>query len=119
MENTRHVVVLAAAAAILSIPPVLDASLARADELVDLQTNPELLQRGVDQLAQAQVPGNPFGVGGPPGPVNVQMTGGSFPRSFLIPGTDTSIRVGGEIRMLAVYWINGGNPNGSSATTNA
>ena len=47
------------------------------------------------------------------------MTGGSFPRSFLIPGTDTSIRVGGEIRMLTVFWINGGNPNGSEATTNA
>ena len=53
------------------------------------------------------------------GPVGVQMMGGSFPRSFLIPGTDTSIRVGGEIRMLGIYWISGGNPNGSSATTNA
>ena len=39
------------------------------------------------------------------------MTGGSFPRSFLIPGTDTSIRVGGEVRTNALYWINGGNPN--------
>ena len=43
-------------------------------------------------------PANPYGVGGPAGPRQVQMMGGSFPRSFLIPGTDTSIRVGGEIR---------------------
>ena len=55
--------------------------------------------------------GNPYGIGETgKGPVNVQMTGGSFPRSFLIPGTDTSIRVGGEIRMSALYWIDGGNP---------
>ncbi len=66
------------------------------------------------------VPGNPYGIGETgQGPVNVQMTGGSFPRSFLIPGTDTSIRVGGEIRMSALYWINGGNPNPTSHQTNA
>ena len=32
------------------------------------------------------------------GPGQRADDGGSFPRSFLIPGTDTSIRVGGEIR---------------------
>jgi hypothetical protein len=39
------------------------------------------------------------------------MVGGSFPRSFLVPGTDTSIRVGGEIREVADYFFSGGNPN--------
>jgi len=46
----------------------------------------------------------------------VQMTGGSFPRSFLIPGTDTSIRIGGEARLNFLYWFNGGNPNAAHNT---
>jgi len=72
---------------------------ANADELADLRANQELLQRRIDQLAQ-----NPAGPGiGVPGAYGTQavpgqaMAGGSFPRSFLIPGTDTSIRVGGFI----------------------
>ncbi len=96
---------LTAAVALMTAPLA-----AKADETADLKANQELLQQRVDQLAQARVPGNLFGVGGPPGPVNVQMTGGSFPRSFLIPGTDTSIRVGGEIRLLSLFWVTGGNP---------
>ncbi len=104
---------LTAAVALMTAPLA-----ATADEVADLKANQELLQQRVDQLAQAQVPGNLFGVGGPPGPVNVQMTGGSFPRSFLIPGTDTSIRVGGEIRLLSLFWITGGNPN-TFPSTNA
>ena len=39
------------------------------------------------------------------------IVGGSFPRSFLVPGTDTSIRVGGEIREVFDYFFSGGNPN--------
>jgi len=105
---------LTAVAALVTATPA-----ARADESNDLQANQELVQRRVDQLAQAQVPGNLFGVGGPPGPANVQMTGGSFPRSFLIPGTDTSIRVGGELRLSVLYWISGGNPNPTTHQTNA
>src|SRR5215207_5680542 len=92
---------------------------ANADELGDLRANQELLQRRLDQLAQAPGPGNPFGVGGPPGPTTVQMMGGSFPRSFLIPGTDTSIRVGGEIRMSVLNWLNGGSANAGPTGTNA
>src|SRR4051794_21973986 len=120
MENTRHVASLAAAAAILSMPLVLNASPARADESVDLRVNQELLQRRIDQLAQS---GN-AGAGSvlaptTGGPVNVQMTGGSFPRSFLIPGTDTSIRVGGEIRIMTLFSASGGNPNQSENSTNA
>src|ERR1700746_624853 len=65
-----------------------------ADELADLRAmqtnlrdNQELLQQRIDQLAQTAPklmrPGEP-------GPAGVAMIGGSFPRSFLIPGTDTS-----------------------------
>src|SRR4051794_4950438 len=106
---------LTAAVALITALPA-----ARADEVADLRTNQEVLQRRVDQLAQSGNAG--FGpVLGPTtgGPVGVQMLGGSFPRSFLIPGTDTSIRVGGEIRMIGIYWINGGNQNMNGASTNA
>src|SRR5437868_5021335 len=65
-------------------------STAWADELSDLRANQELLQRRIDQLAQVPPPAPP--PGGPGGPV----TAGSFPRSFVIPGTEVSLRVGGQ-----------------------
>jgi hypothetical protein len=106
---------LTAAAALIAATPA-----ARADEAVDLRTNQEVLQRRVDQLAQSGNAGlGPVLEETKGGPVGVQMLGGSFPRSFLIPGTDTSIRVGGEIKLNSTYWITGGNPNGNSASTNA
>ena len=43
--------------------------------------------------------------------------GGSFPRSFLIPGTDTSIRVGGFIDETLDYYFQGGPVNGTQSTT--
>src|SRR6516162_1204664 len=92
---------------------------ARADELADLRANQQLLQQRIDQLAQAQgqQPPAPGGVsGGGPGsaygtrPIAGQfVAGGSFPRSFLIPGTDTSIRVGGFIDLTGPYYIQGAN----------
>ena len=105
---------LTAAVALMTGQPA-----AKADELTDLRVNQELLQRRIDQLAQARTAGNPYGVGGPAGPVGVQTVGGSFPRSFLIPGTDTSIRVGGEIRFNTLFWVVGGNPNQNPQGTNA
>ena len=67
---------------------------ARADELSDLRVNQQLLQDRLDQLAQQ--PGqSPFPTNAPPG---TAVLAGSFPRSFLIPGTDTSIRVGGNVQ---------------------
>ncbi len=46
--------------------------------------------------------------------------GGSFPRSFLIPGTDTSIRVGGFVDFTTLYFVNGGgNVNGSNYGSNS
>ncbi len=70
---------------------------AKADELADLRANQELLQQRLDQLSQAgpaAVPGGPIGVG-------------SFPRSFLIPGTDTSLRVGGQAVGSVVWYLKG------------
>lgn len=111
MKNGRNLAVAAAAACALSGALTAAAQPAQADELSDLRANNDLLQQRVDQLAQARVPGNLFGVGGPAGPTNVSVAGGSFPRSFLIPGTDTSLRVGGQITEIADYYLTGGNPN--------
>ena len=90
---------------------------AKADELSDLRVNQELLQRRVDQLAQVPTSGNVFGAG-PAGPgVGVAAAGGSFPRSFLIPGTDTSLRVGGNVTTTAYYWFSGGPVNTNTNQT--
>ena len=90
----------------------------RADEMADLRANQQLLQQRIDQLAkaqqQAQLPAEatPATTGttayGTPAVPGQNMVGGSFPRSFLIPGTDTSIRVGGFVDETIDYWIQGG-----------
>src|SRR3954471_5393798 len=87
---------------------------AKADELADLRANQELLQRRIDQLAQAGLPetkafpGRPGAMGAAAIPGQA-IIGGSFPRSFLIPGTDSSIRVGGFIDLGANYFLQGAN----------
>ncbi len=91
---------------------------ARADEASDLRANNQLLQQRLDQLAQQpSVPGNVYGVGPANPAATTGATGGSFPRSFLIPGTDTSIRIGGQITEIVDYWLSGGPPNGSPQST--
>jgi hypothetical protein len=94
-------------------------SSARADELSDLQANNQLLQQKVDQLAQAG-----FGAGLPSRVFSederaavAAAVQGSFPRSFLIPGTDTSIRIGGNITIIADELLEGGAANGSPVST--
>ena len=85
-----------------------------ADELADLRANQErlranqdLIQHRIEQLAQGRDLSVPRG-GGVPGGYGaeavpgVPMAGGSFPRSFLIPGTDTSLRVGGQLSTSAI-----------------
>src|SRR5499427_5489605 len=100
---------LTAAIAVLTGLPT-----AQADELADLRANQELLQRRIDQLAQAPPPPGTTG-GGAAQPLGFQAAptatalGGSFPRSFLIPGTDTSIRIGGFIDLTGLYYLQGQN----------
>jgi len=120
MTKTRTIATMAAlggftaAVALLSGLPT-----AKADELSDLRANQELLQQRLDQLAQIPGPGAAY-PGGPPSPTaGAGIIGGSFPRSFLIPGTDTSIRVGGQIQVNTDYWITGGNPHTSPQSANA
>ena len=72
-----------------------------------------MLQRRIDQLAQGlpeqkQSPGLPGAMGTTEIPGQA-IIGGSFPRSFLIPGTDTSIRVGGFVDLTGNYFLQGAN----------
>ena len=101
---------------------------AKADEMADLRANQQLLQQRIDQLAQAQAQALPQtkaypGTAGPMGTKAIPgqpLAGGSFPRSFLIPGTDTSIRVGGFVDFTALEFLQGGgNVNGSNYGSNA
>src|SRR5436189_1563322 len=82
-------------------------SAARADEISDLRANQELLQRRIDQLAQVPPPGAP--PGGPGGPVMA----GSFPRSFVIPGTEVSLRVGGQGVGSVIWYMKGSAVGGA------
>src|SRR5437016_10313611 len=114
---------LSAAIALLTGLPA-----ANADELADLRANQELLQKRIDQLSQAPPPApGPFvpGFGPETRPTAAPVTVGSFPRSFLIPGTDTSLRIGGFADTNVVWYIQGarrgtalnnqgGNPDGSN-----
>ena len=119
MKNARQRQLAATLA--LTTVSLLVSFTARADELADLRANQELLQQRLDQLAQA-VPeprgaGNLYGVGPAAASSGHPSTGGSFPRSFLIPGTDTSLRIGGTITLNVVHFITGGNPNQTTAST--
>jgi hypothetical protein len=74
-----------------------DFSPAGADELSDLRANQALVNSRIDQLAKPadRQAGDQPTLNNPPLP---DATGsGSFPRSFLIPGTSTSVRVGGSV----------------------
>jgi hypothetical protein len=115
-----HAIGSFAATAVVALLTGLPA--ASADELADLKANQELLQRRIDQLAQAApAPGTTGGgaaqtLGYQAAP-SVPSLGGSFPRSFLIPGTDTSIRIGGFVDYTALYFLQGANSGNPGAPT--
>jgi hypothetical protein len=118
MRNNGRVATIGGLTAVMALLTGLPT--ATADELADLKANQELLQRRIDQLAQA-VPrgggttgGEVYGTAPVPG---AALVGGSFPRSFLIPGTDTSIRVGGFADLTIDYWFTGGPASGAVSTT--
>src|SRR5919201_1234347 len=79
---------------------------ARADELADLRANQQLLQQRIDQLAQVPPPPPAPGPGGP-------VLTGSFPRSFVIPGTEVSLRVGGQGVGSGLWYLKGAATGGA------
>ncbi|HXZ25160.1 MAG TPA: DcaP family trimeric outer membrane transporter, partial [Nitrospiria bacterium] len=88
---------------------------ARADELADLRANQQLLEQRINQLAAAQtaagVPQQQAAVEGGPVVAGAPSLAGSFPRSFLIPGTNTSLAISGYVKYDAEEWFQGGNPS--------
>jgi hypothetical protein len=89
---------------------------ARAD---DLQVNQQLLNNRIDQLASVGLQpgaGAMFSVD-QNAAAGAAVTAGSFPRSILIPGTDTSIKLYGQMTLSAAYWMSGGLPNQSPQQT--
>src|SRR5947207_13007831 len=90
MNRKRNIGTMAALGGFTAAVALLTALPANADELADLRANQELLQRRVDQLAQA----GPAAFPAPAGPGGPVMTG-RFPRSLVIPGTDVPLRGGG------------------------
>jgi hypothetical protein len=100
MSGKRNAAITAVLGAVISVVAL---PAAKADELADLRANQELLQQRLDQLAQA----GPSS--GPSGPIGV----GSFPRSFLIPGTDTSLRLGGQGVGSVLWYMKGAATGGA------
>src|SRR5438270_7587330 len=119
MSRNRNIGTIAALGGVTAVVALLTGlPSAGADELSDTQAKNQLLQQRLDQLAQIPGPGGLY-PGGPPAPsAGAGLVGGSFPRSFLIPGTDTSLRVGGEIRENLLYFFNGSTPNSQPGTSN-
>src|SRR5271170_7132837 len=129
-RNIGNVATIGGATAVIALLTGLSG--ARADELADLRANQQLLQQRIDQLARAQAaytPPSPLsgGAGGgqaltlgsQPAPTAPSL-GGSFPRSFLIPGTDTSLRVGGFVDVTGLYFLQGANSaNPGTPTSNS
>jgi porin-like protein len=106
MSWKRNAAITAVSGGVISVVALLaGVPSAKADELADLRANQELLQQRLDQLAQVPP-------GGPP------TTGvGSFPRSFLIPGTDTSMRIGGQAVGSVLWYIKGAAVGGALGGT--
>ena len=77
-----------------------------------LQTDQQLLDQRIDGLAAGRnaSPGIDLSTDQTPA-AGSNMTG-SFPRSILLPGTDTSFRAYGEIDEVLGYGFTGGHPGG-------
>jgi hypothetical protein len=110
MKRKRNIGTIAALGGFTaSVALLTGLSGARADELQQLEANQQLLQQEINQIAALKTPAVP---GAP-------SMAGSFPRSILIPGTDTSLAVGGYVKLDAFWWLSGGIPNGNVSASDA
>ncbi len=115
MKNGRNAAITAAIACILYAPLALGPYAARAGDGAESPDEP-----GTSPAAPR--PAGPGRHGEPQLPPGTTSFAGSFPRSFLIPGTETSLQIGGFVQIDAGYSLSGGNPqtsNGASQVTGA
>jgi len=84
MTTTRHQSSIA-----LAVSLACASAVAHADTLSDLKQQTETLQRKVTELENAQQ--------------KPAVTEGSIPGSFKLPGSDTSIKFGGYVKLDAIY----------------
>ena len=90
---------------------------AQADEL---QLNQQALDARIDQLAAVGLQpgaGAVFSVDQNKAAGSPTLAG-SFPRSILIPGTDTSIKIYGQITEILDYWMSGGGVAANTSPSN-
>ena len=115
-RRTTTIAALSSGAAALAMLTGLTS--ARAD---DLQINQQLLDSRVDQLAAvgqgAGGSGNTqFSIDQNPA-AGAAVTAGSFPRSILIPGTDTSMKIYGQMTLITDYFMSGGTASSPYSST--
>jgi porin-like protein len=116
MQARRIGTVAALAGSTAALAMLTGLSGARAD---DLKLNQQLLDARIDQLAAVGLQpgaGAVFSID-KNSAAGAAAVAGSFPRSVLIPGTDTSIRISGQISEVVDYYLTGGNPNSSPQST--
>jgi hypothetical protein len=98
--------IAAIGASLAAIALLLGASQAAADELSDLRGNSELLRQRLDEIQRVQAgAGATDSSSQANGAARPAVSAGSFPRSFLIPGTDTSVSIGGSAGETVRYGI--------------
>lgn len=109
MISERNIAGTAVIAGLTGVFLLLAAVVGEADELSDLRQNQQTLQKQIDQLPPTDTgapatpaPTRPDADGAPP-VLGQPLPGGSFPRSFLITGTNTSIRIGGAVDATGAY----------------
>src|SRR6266850_5224437 len=88
MTTTKHQALMA-----LAVSLTCASAVARADTLSDLKEQTETLQRKVTELENARQKAAS----------NNAVTGGSIPGSFKLPGSDTSIKLGGYVKLDAIF----------------
>jgi hypothetical protein len=117
MSTTRKISTIAALGTTTAALAMLSGlSAARAD---DLQINQQLLNQRIDQLAAVGLQpgaGAVFSIDQNPA-AGAAVTAGSFPRSILIPGTDTSIKIYGQMTLITDYFMSGGTASSPSSST--
>lgn len=85
--------------------PLAFAMPVQADELSEMKAQLQALQKRIGELEarQAQAPApQPEQA-----PASEAVTGGDFPNSFKLPGSDTSVKIGGYVRVDAVKQFGG------------